>query len=260
MNFAWLAGVGALLAASVAHAQASDEELAQKLANPVASLTSVPFQLNYDCCFGSEDAGRYTLNVQPVMPFALSPRMNLIVRTIAPIIDAEGAAPTQGDEFGFGDTTQTFFFSPHSTGVTWAVGPAALWPTASDKLGGGKWGLGPSALVLKQTPNLTLGFLANHIWSYAGRSNRPDVSATFIQPFLAYKLNRTDTLSLNTESTYDWEGSAWTVPINLTYNHLTKIGKQALQFAGGAKYYAEKPSGGAEWGLRFTVTLAYPKS
>ena len=39
-------------------AQSSDRDLAEKLANPVSSLTSVPFQSNYDCCFGPNDASR----------------------------------------------------------------------------------------------------------------------------------------------------------------------------------------------------------
>jgi hypothetical protein len=32
-----------------------------------------------------------------------------------------------------------------------------------------------------------------------------------------------------------------------------------VQFSLGAKYYAEKPDGGPDWGLRFTVTLLFPK-
>jgi len=44
-------------------AQSSDRDLAEKLANPVSSLISVPFQSNYDCCFGPNNASRYLLNI-----------------------------------------------------------------------------------------------------------------------------------------------------------------------------------------------------
>jgi hypothetical protein len=41
-------------------------------------MISVPFQFNYDCCAGSLDAQRLTLNFQPVVPFALDDRWNLV--------------------------------------------------------------------------------------------------------------------------------------------------------------------------------------
>ena len=65
----------------------SEEELAKKTQNPVASLISLPLQFNYDRQIGADDEGeRFTLNVQPVIPIRLNDKWNLISRTIAPII------------------------------------------------------------------------------------------------------------------------------------------------------------------------------
>jgi len=64
---------------------------------------------------------------------------------------------------------------------------------------------------------------------------------------------------VNTESTYDWEHSQWTVPVNVSVSQLLKLGKQPIQLSLGAKYYADGPSGGPDWGLRFTVTFLFPK-
>ena len=68
-------------------------ELAKQLSNPVASLISVPMQANWDFGIGVNDATRFTLNVQPVIPISLNEDVNLIIRTIMPVIDAESPAP-----------------------------------------------------------------------------------------------------------------------------------------------------------------------
>ncbi len=64
----------------------SAEELAKKLANPVASLISVPFQNNTDMGIGTTNGWRNTLNFQPVIPIKLSAKINLISRMVLPII------------------------------------------------------------------------------------------------------------------------------------------------------------------------------
>lgn len=84
------------------------------------------------------------------------------------------------------------------------------------------------------------------------------VSSTFLQPFVSYSTKTKTTFSLNAESTYDWHNKQWTVPVNLSVNQLTKIGKLPLQFALGGKVYAEGPSGAPEWGIRFTITPLFP--
>jgi len=237
-------------------------ELAKKLSNPVASLISVPFQFNYDKGFSPNDAGRTTLNVQPVIPMSLNDDWNLIVRTIVPVIDAESPAPGIEDASGLGDIVQSFFFSPKQPtagGWIWAVGPALLWPSATDDLlGGEQWGAGPTALFLKQENGWTYGALANHLWSYAGNDDRAEVNVTFIQPFLSYTTPKQTTLGLNTESSYNWDSGDWTVPINLTVSQLVKIGGNPVQFFAGVRWYAESPDGGPEWGLRAGFTLLFP--
>ena len=138
-------------------------------------------------------------------------------------------------------------------------GPVLLYPTGTnDFLGSEKWGAGPTGLVLKQTGGWTYGLLFNQIWSYAGDDHRNYVSSTFLQPFISYTTKTKTTFGVNTESTYDWHNSQWTVPINLSISQLVKLGKMPVQFAIGGKYYGEGPSGAPEWGLRFVVTPLFP--
>jgi hypothetical protein len=139
----------------IAHAQ-DTEALAKQLANPIASLSSVPLQFNYDAGIGPFDDGeKFALNIQPVIPISISEDWNMISRTILPIASQHDAFPGAGSQFGLGDTVQSVFFSPKaltSGGWTWGVGPVLLIPTATDNLlGGGQWGAGPTGVALRQT-------------------------------------------------------------------------------------------------------------
>lgn len=238
------------------------DALAKQLSNPVAALISVPLQLNHDTGYAN-DGEKWLLNVQPVIPISLNDEWNMISRTILPVVDQHDVA-NGGSQSGIGDITQSLFFSPKkpaASGWIWGAGPAFLLPTASDDLlGAEKWGLGPTAVVLKQTETgWTYGALVNHLWSVAGDEDRADVNATFLQPFLSKSLGKGRTATINLESSYDWEHEQWTVPVNFTYSKVMKFGNQLVSLAGGARYYVESPDGGPDWGLRFAFTLLYPQ-
>lgn len=243
---------------------ADADALAKQLSNPVASLVSVPLQLNYDDGYGAGGGGeRLLLNIQPVAPFSISEDWNVISRTILPIIYQDGVVG-DGSDSGTGDTTQSLFFSPKKPNVRgwiWGVGPAFLLPTASeDVLGTEQWAIGPTAVVLKQTEDgWTYGALTNYLISVAGDDDRADVDSLFLQPFLAKGLGKGRTLTINSESTYDFEGEAWNVPVNFMYSKVSKAGNQMLSYAFGVRAYLDTPTGGPDWGLRFVVTLLYPK-
>jgi hypothetical protein len=247
-----------------AFAQSDDSaELAKKLANPIASLISVPMKLDWDTGIGPAGADRSTYVIQPVIPFTLNDDWNLITRTIVPYVSAQSPVAGGRTESGLGDITQSFFLSPKAPtagGWIWGAGPVFYYPSASnDAIGAEKWGAGPTAVFLKQDSGWTYGLLANHIWSFAGNDERDDISATFIQPFLSYTTKTYTTWSVNTESTYDWKNNQWTVPINVQVSQLVKFGKQPVSFALGYRNYVERPAGGPDWGLRFSVTLLFPK-
>jgi len=204
------------------------------------------------------------LNIQPVIPITLNQEWNVITRTIVPLID-QNDIPFRGDsESGLSDIVASQFFSPKeatASGWIWGAGPVWLLPTASDEtLGGEKWGIGPTAVLLKQQGPWTFGVLANHLWSFAGDDDRADVNATFLQPFLAYITKTKTTLSLNTESTYDWEAKEWSVPVNFLVNQMLKIGKLPFQLGVGARYWVDHPDNGPEgWGARVQLTFLFPK-
>jgi hypothetical protein len=73
------------------------------------------------------------------------------------------------------------------------------------------------------------------------------VNSTFLQPFLSYTMKTHTTFLINTESTYDWEGSKWTIPLNPAVSQVLKIGGLPMSFTLGPKLYVEGPSTTPDW-------------
>ncbi|MFG0324563.1 transporter [Pseudomonas sp. zjy_15] len=241
-------------------------ELAKKALNPVAAMYSLPVQYNWDQKIGPGGNGKRSLtNIQPVLPFSLNEEWNLISRTILPVIDQHGLGGA-ADTSGVGDVTQSFFFSPKqptASGWILGAGPALLIPTGSnDVLSSEQWGLGPTAVALKQSNGWTHGILANHIWGLEGSpaDGKEKVNQTFLQPFLSYTNSTLTTFGINSESTYDWQSKDWTIPLNLTVTQLLKVGGHPITVQAGPRYWLDSPDNGPDgWGFRFAVTLLFPR-
>jgi len=260
-------GAGALPApARAAVADATPDpsrDLARKVANPLASLISVPLQYNVDGGIGPFDVERTTLNVQPVVPISLGSRSRwrLISRTVVPIVDVEGG-PFGGGVSGVGDVTQSVFVTPIAPtrgGWMLGLGPVVQMPVGSEPgLTTDRWSAGPTAIAVRQSGPWTYGVLANHLWSVGGEGGSP-ASNTFAQPFVNYVTRTRTTFALNTEANRDWQAEAWSIPVNAIVNQLMKLCPQPMSVFVGARYWVESPEHGPEgWGLRVGTTLLFP--
>ncbi len=245
--------------------QSGDADLAQELTNPLADLVTVPIQMNFDRRLGPADDGtKVTTNVQPVIPFKGPGNWNLISRTIVPVIYQDEIVPGAGSQFGLGDINLTVFLSPKQPsagGFLWGAGPTFLFPTATDAmLGAKKWGAGPAAVGLVMRGPWTAGLLANHIWSFAGDDKRQDISNTFAQPFVAYTWPSAWTVSVQSETSYNWKSEKWSVPINAALSKLVRLGKLPVSLQAGVGYWAESTDAGPK-GVRFRVqaNIVLPK-
>lgn len=241
----------------------SAEELAKKLSNPVAALISVPFQDNMDIGIGTYNGSKNTLNFQPVIPLSLSDKLNLITRYIIPIVSQRDITEQGASQSGLSDAVVSAWFSPAEAknGLTWGIGPVFLVPIATnDMLGTKKFGIGPTALVLKQSHGWTVGGLVNQIWSVAGDASRSDVNQMFIQPFFSYNWKSGAGVSVNTEITRNWTAANTAAFIIPALTAVTKMGTQIVSFAVGPRIQVAAPSGAkADLGVRAAVTLVFPK-
>ncbi len=171
--------------------------------NPIASMSSLPFQNNtYFGAGPNHDKTANVLNIQPVLPFSAG-EWNIISRTIMPLIyvpsvttgfgaaslgeDTTAASKGPGgipETFGLGDINQTFYFSPAApSAFIWGVGPSVNLPTAtSSVIGSGKLSVGPAAVGLVTPKPWVIGLLARQLFSIAGPNGRTDVNQTLLRP------------------------------------------------------------------------------
>ncbi|MFG4002051.1 hypothetical protein [Flavobacterium aquidurense] len=241
---------------------ASAQELADKLANPVASLISVPLQNNLIYGIGPFNGSKYTINVQPVIPFKLSDNLNLITRYILPVVDQRDITGQNTHQFGLSDATVTAFFAPKSEKIIWGFGPAFLVPTATDTfLGTEKFGVGPSVLVMHQGKGLSIGFIANQIWSVAGNERRTDFNQFYTQIFLTHSYKSGASLGITSEITQNWQGNTTLVNLSPNIGAVTKLGDQVVQFSIMPLIPIVGPSESKpDWGLRAVLAFVFPGS
>jgi hypothetical protein len=237
-------------------------DLARAAQNPVGDLISLPFQNNMNFDVGPADRTQDILNIQPVLPITLSKNWNLITRTILPVISqpAPGADRTNG----MGDLNFTGFISPKKPGkVIWGVGPALIFPTATDDvLGTEKFSIGPSVVALTMKGQWVIGALASNVWSVAGDDDRADVNFFLMQYFVNYNFPSGWYLTSAPIITANWEadsGEKWTVPFGGGVGKVFSIGRQPININTQVFYNVERPTNGARWQWRFQIQLLFPK-
>ncbi|OMP77557.1 transporter [[Flexibacter] sp. ATCC 35208] len=243
--------------------QSETEDLAKKLANPIASLISLPLQNNIDYGIGSFKGSRYTLNIQPVIPLSLSQSINLITRVIVPVVSQYNISGMGAHESGLSDIVASAFFSPKKlkNGFTWGAGPVLLFPTGTnDFLTANKFGIGPTVVALKQSGGLTYGSLINQIWSLARNDERPNINQMFVNPFISFNWKSGAGLTAQLEWTQNWTENSTTLYFEPMFSGLTSFGSQKVSLSIGPRINLAAPEGTeSKFGIRAGMALLFPK-
>jgi hypothetical protein len=279
----------AITSVSLLSAQGStdDGKLLNTFQNPVGNLISVPFQNNINFPIGQFSRIQDVLNIQPVIPFHIDKDWLIISRWITPVVYQPnlgsacrpgGQASTEicqirerdsardGGANGLGDLNPSFFLSPaHPGKLIWGFGPTFLLPTATDPtLGQGKWGAGPSIVLLTQPEHWTIGFLSNNIWSFAGNAGRRRVNQFLTQYFLTYNMEHGWFVTSSPIITSNWlapSSNKWLVPFGAGFGKMTRVGKQPVVWQMHGYYNAIHPRDlpYPKWQVRLQVALLFPK-
>ena len=114
---------------------------------------------------------------------------------------------------------------------------------------------------MKVPGKYTLGGMFTHAWSFAGDDERACVSMTTLLPAATYVLGRGASVSLASETTYNWklDEDNWTIPLTLGVGPiLPPFGKFFVGVAVAGSYYVERSDNAQECDVRGTVSLVMP--
>lgn len=237
----------------------NDAELAKATQNPLAAMYSLPFQNN--TTYNNEPNGKHqnVLNIQPVLPFKLSDKLNLVNRIVAPIITQP--SPTENSvSTGLGDINWSAWLSPSKAGkLIYGVGPALQLPTSSSReFGSGEFGVGPSVVLLTMIDKWVAGIVSNNIWTFGDASE----NKFLFQYFVNFNLPNAWYLVSAPIITSNWKadsGEKWVVPFGGGAGKVFRLGKLPVNFNAQVYYNLDKPTGVGDWQTRFQLQFLFPK-
>lgn len=250
-------------------------ELAQKLQNPLASITALPIQNNFLTQASQSESLAYNLSFQPIFSTNLE-RFNIIHRAVFGVGYAPGileglgmlpvGAPQDGKidgSWGISDLNYSFYYTKLNAGkIPWGIGPSITLPIASDnRLGTGKWSAGISAVIVYQTGKWTFDIVARQTWSFAGDDERADVNQMVINPLIAYNIGKGwalstfPTISVN----WDFEDDNLTLPVGGGISKLIFHGKLPVSYQLQYYSYVVRPGLAPKQEFRLAATLVFSK-
>lgn len=249
-----------LLGSGAAAAQEATR-LAKQTQNPVADLTSIPFQFNFYTGGDLKNRTLSTLNLQPVLPLKFTERLNVIARPVVPVVNTP--LPNDERDLGLGDIRTQLFVTPDDPGrVVYGLGPVFYFPTATnDSVRTGQWGLGPAGVLVLPVGPWVLGLLVDPVWRIGGSKRGPDIDSLSMQLLVNFNFKHGWALSAQPLITANWSaprGNEWTLPLGFGVAKVHTIGSQKLNLS--LQYYRNVvyPEGAGANQMRILIAFLFP--
>lgn len=228
-NVEFITLVSGLLFLSLSHASVAEEKvvsLAEQARDPTASLTAFAIRYDYvDSFYNLTDADQGQIVLQPIIPWKWGEQKHIARVTASYVTNApdwgllaEDAAngtppnyvPTE-DQEGLADTAAVDLLIFDTSWGRQGIGAAIIIPTASDPaLGSEKWSIGPAYVAITKFDDVSAGFLAQWLFSVAGKDDRDDLNSFSLQPFAGYGFGDGWSVQLSEMNfNYDLEASRW---------------------------------------------------
>jgi hypothetical protein len=219
--------------------------------NPLADIIKLEKAYLFSPGYGHKDRVDFTHRYSPYMASALSDNWNMVNRIDFLFKYQPGTYEGEKDSFGLGDTTYQGLFSPSGhEPFFWGVGPLLQIPTATDpQIGTRKWSAGLAAAAFLDMGPVTGGFRAGHLWSFAGKDDRPDVNLTLIEYRLFYNFSDGWWIGTSPVNTANWEAPSdeiWTIPVGGGFGKIVG-NKYPINMSIEAYSYVDAPDYEADW-------------
>jgi hypothetical protein len=244
----------------------TEKDLAKASQNPIADMISVPVRNTTN--FGASATHNKIQNITTftaLVPIKLTPKWNIITRTVIPILYQPALAPGGSREFGVSDINLTAWVArSESRTLLWGLGPTLFLPTAMETtLGTGKWSAGPSVAMVWQPKDWVIGFLAYNVWSFAGYKDRASINQFLLQTMVNYILPKGWYLTTAPFLAANWKqpsSDRWMVPAGGGFGKIVRTRHLTLDLQTQAFYYVQRPNSESKWSLLFQMKFLFPKT
>lgn len=245
-------------------APATDEELAVQFADLLARLYQISFAHNFELGLGpTDDRFHYLLNVRPTIPVVLAGEWLLLMTGFIRFHYFDGPVALDATDpssiVGMGDVEPTLFITtPSFAGLHVGLGPYAILPSSDPRLGSVNVGVGPAAAVSWRHHGLVIDLQATHAFSFV--DDETDYSITTIIPVISYVFDTATSITVQSETVYEWHRDRWTVPIGAGIGQVVSFSRLVrMSFALQGRWWPVRADTGPDWGVRVVTTLLFPE-